>query len=247
MTSHDEFSTWDGAYLLGSLSPADRRAFEAHLATCSACAASVSELAGLPGLLARVPAEQALALVPSAAAAGPGAAADADDTAPARVGTAPDALPKLLSAARRHRSRVRWWTAGSMLAAAAVLAFVAALVLPAALTPSTSVAQGTHVTLSQVQPNPLSADVRLISEPWGTRIEANCRYEEWEGSTKSGPWTYTMVVTDRKGAATQVSSWTASAGTTVSPTATTSVPVAEIASIDIRAANGQVLLKTTFE
>ncbi|NEN06590.1 hypothetical protein G3T36_12000 [Diaminobutyricibacter tongyongensis] len=245
MTSHDEFSTWDGAYLLGALSPADRRAFEAHLATCSACAASVSELAGLPGLLARVPAEQALALVPSAAAE-PGAAAEADDTSP-RLGTAPDALPKLLSAARRHRARVRWWTAGSMLAAAAVLAFVAALVLPGVVTPSAPLAQGTHVTLSQVEPNPLSADVRLISEPWGTRIEANCRYDEWEGSTKSGPWTYTMVVTDRKGASMQVSSWTASAGTTVSPTATTSVPVADIASIDIRAASGQVLLKTTFE
>jgi hypothetical protein len=134
-----------------------------------------------------------------------------------------------------------------MLAAAAVLAFVAALVLPGALTPSTPLAQGTHVTLSQVEPNPLSADVRLISEPWGTRIEANCRYDEWEGSTKSGPWKYTMVVTDRKGASMQVSSWTAAAGTTVSPTATTSVPVADIASIDIRAASGQVLLKTTFE
>jgi hypothetical protein len=56
-----------------------------------------------------------------------------------------------------------------------------------------------------------------------------------------------MVVTDRAGASTQVSSWTASAGTTVSPTATTSVPVADIASIDIRAATGEVLLKTTFE
>ena len=246
MTSHDEFATWDGAYLLGSLSPADRRAFEAHLATCNACAASVNELAALPGLLARVPAEQALALVP-ATGAEPGATEAADDTASARVGTAPDALPRLLGAARRRRARVRWWTAGSMLAAAAVLAFVAALVLPGALAPSTPQANGTHVTMSQVEPNPLSADVRLISEPWGTRIETNCRYDEWEGSKNSGPWTYTMVVTDRAGASMQVSSWTASAGTTVSPIATTSVPVADIASIDIRAANGQVLLKTSFE
>lgn len=246
MTSHDEFATWDGAYVLGSLSPVDRHAYETHLATCDACTASVNELAGLPGLLARVPAEQALSLVP-ASAPSPGAAEAGKGTESARVSTASDALPKLLHAARRHRARVRWWTAGSMLAAAAVLAFVAALVLPGALTPNHSQASGTHVTLTQVEPNPLSADVRLISEPWGTRIEANCTYAEWEGAAGSGPWKYTMVVTDRTGAATQVSSWTASSGTTVSPTATTSVPVADIASIDIRAANGEVLLKTTFE
>ncbi len=246
MTTHDEFATWDGAYVLGALSPVDRRAYEAHLATCRSCTASVNELAGLPGLLARVPDEQALALVPAAAAAPAGAAAS-DGTPSARVGTAPDALPKLLHAARRHRARVRWWTAGSVLVAAAVLALTAFLVLPGALAPTTNQANGTHVTLSQVQPNPLTADVRLVSEPWGTRIETNCTYAEWAGSTEEGPWTYTMVVTDRAGASKQVSSWTAYAGTTVSPTSTTSVPVADIASIDIRAANGQVLLKTTFE
>jgi hypothetical protein len=246
MTRHDDFATWDGAYVLGSLSPADRRAYEAHLATCATCAASVNELAALPGLLARVPEEKALALVP-APAASPGVSGAGEASDSVRVGTAPDALPKLLHAARRHRARVRWWTAGSALVAAAILAFAAALVLPNALTPSTPQANGTHVTLSQVQASPLSADVKLISEPWGTRIETTCRYAEWEGATSEGPWKYTMVVTDRAGSSMTVSSWTASAGTTVSPTATTSVPVADIASIDIRAANGQVLLKTTFE
>ncbi|WP_426520953.1 anti-sigma factor family protein [Diaminobutyricibacter sp. McL0618] len=244
MTSHDDFATWDGAYVLGALSPADRRAYESHLASCDACTASVNELAGLPGLLARVPDEQALSLVPATAALPAAAVAGEGDE---RVGTAPDALPRLVHAARRHRARVRWWTAGSVLAAAAVLAFVTAVVGPGLLTPSHSQAVGTHVTLSQVEPNPLSADVRLVSEPWGTRIETHCTYAEWEGSSETGPWKYTMVVTDRAGASTQVSSWTASAGTTVSPTATTSVPVADIASIDIRAATGEVLLKTTFE
>ncbi|WP_345764373.1 anti-sigma factor family protein [Diaminobutyricibacter sp. McL0608] len=246
MTSHDEFATWDGAYVLGSLSPADRRAYEAHLATCGLCAASVNELAGLPGLLARVPAEKALALV-GAQAPVPVTAEAVAGAEPVRIGTAPDALPKLVHAARRHRARVRWWTAGSILVAAAVLAFVGALVLPGALAPSVPQANGTHVSLSQVEPNPLSADVRLISEPWGTRIETKCSYAEWKGATSEGPWKYTMVVTDRKGSSMTVSSWTASAGTTVSPTATTSVPVADIASIDIRAADGEVLLKTTFE
>ena len=54
----DEFATYDGAYVLGALSPADRRDFEEHLRVCAACAGSVSELAGLPGLMSKVAIEQ---------------------------------------------------------------------------------------------------------------------------------------------------------------------------------------------
>ena len=33
----DPYREWDAAYVLGALSPRDRRAFEQHLATCPAC------------------------------------------------------------------------------------------------------------------------------------------------------------------------------------------------------------------
>jgi RNA polymerase sigma-70 factor (ECF subfamily) len=56
-----------------------------------------------------------------------------------------------------------------------------------------------------------------------------------------------MVVTDRSGHQTQISTWTATEGSTVEPAATTSVPLADIAAIDIRAAAaGTVLLRSTF-
>jgi RNA polymerase sigma-70 factor (ECF subfamily) len=56
-----------------------------------------------------------------------------------------------------------------------------------------------------------------------------------------------MVVTDRSGKQTQISTWTAKAGTTVQPTATTSVPLDKIATVDIRsAADGMVLLRSSF-
>jgi len=58
--STDEFSTYDAAYVLGALSPPERSAFEAHLRTCTSCAAGVTALAGLPGLLAKVPLEQVI-------------------------------------------------------------------------------------------------------------------------------------------------------------------------------------------
>ena len=58
----DRFYTWDAAYVLGSLSPAERREYEEHLAGCTGCQAAVSELAGMPGLLAQVPPEDAALL-----------------------------------------------------------------------------------------------------------------------------------------------------------------------------------------
>ena len=58
----DRFATWDAAYVLGALSPAERREYEEHLADCSACQSAVSELAGMPGLLAQVPPEDAALL-----------------------------------------------------------------------------------------------------------------------------------------------------------------------------------------
>ena len=41
----DEFAEWDAAYVLGALSPSDRRAYERHLAECDACRAAVADLA----------------------------------------------------------------------------------------------------------------------------------------------------------------------------------------------------------
>ena len=48
--------------MLGALSPVERREFEEHLAGCPACQAAVSELAGLPGLLAQVAPDDAALL-----------------------------------------------------------------------------------------------------------------------------------------------------------------------------------------
>jgi anti-sigma factor RsiW len=49
-----DFGHEDGAYVVGALGPAKRLAFEQHLAGCPDCVRSVRELAGLPGLLARI-------------------------------------------------------------------------------------------------------------------------------------------------------------------------------------------------
>ena len=46
----DRYVTWDAAYVLGSLSSAERREYEAHLETCPRCRTAVAELSGIPAL-----------------------------------------------------------------------------------------------------------------------------------------------------------------------------------------------------
>lgn len=62
-TPADPYRDWDVAYLLGSLSPAERREFEHHLGKCPACAGNVSVLAGMPGILSAVPQQHAIEMV----------------------------------------------------------------------------------------------------------------------------------------------------------------------------------------
>src|ERR1700728_5259571 len=54
MGDNDRYATWDAAYVLGSLSTADRREYEAHLSVCPLCNQAVSELSGMPALLSKL-------------------------------------------------------------------------------------------------------------------------------------------------------------------------------------------------
>ncbi len=56
-----------GAYVLGAVDPAERRAIEQHLAQCRDCTDELARLSALPGLLGRVSAQEVQAglLVPS--------------------------------------------------------------------------------------------------------------------------------------------------------------------------------------
>lgn len=222
MNTADRYREWDAAYVIGSLSPAERREYEQHLSGCAECAAAVSSLAGLAGPLAAVSREQAFALL--------------DDGAPATPGV----LPALLEQARRERRRVRWRTAAVAVAAAAVAAVVALAV------PWENLGAGDLVAMRQTVESPITAEARLEDGPWGTRIEAVCRYAKKPGG-HSKPYAYAMFVTSKDGVEIQVKSWTAAAGSEVELTALTTLPRDEIATVDIRTAGKRkiVLLTTT--
>jgi hypothetical protein len=99
-----------GVYVLGAAEPAERTLVRMHLAWCRDCREELAGLAGLPGLLRRVPAAEADKLL--ASEAGPGGRVDPP---------ADSALSRLLGRAARTR-RVRRWLALAATAAAVVLA-----------------------------------------------------------------------------------------------------------------------------
>lgn len=222
MNTADRYREWDAAYVIGSLSPAERREYEQHLSGCAECAAAVSSLAGLAGPLAAVSREQAFALLD------------------APVPTTPSMLPALLQRAQLERRRVRWRTAAVAVAAAAVAAVVALAV------PWENLGAGDLVAMRQTVESPITAEARLVDGARGTRIDAVCRYaERSDGHTK--PYAYAMFVTSKDGEQTQVATWFAAPGSEIEFSAVTTLPRDEIATVDIRTVGKRkiVLLTTT--
>jgi hypothetical protein len=233
LNDHERYEQWDAAYLLGALSPAERREYEDHLAGCERCSSTVAALAAMPALLSELPADDALALV-----------TDHPVTPTASVAAAPpaaDLLPRLLARLRRRRLARRWILGGiGALAAAAV---VAALVLPPALGGTGPRAEGqptTTIALQQAAAVPLTAQVDLTTVPWGTRVAMTCTYET--NGSHSYTHRYALYVVPRTGEPMVVSTWNAAPGQTVRTTGSMALPVAAVERIELRDASTQDVL-----
>lgn len=232
----DPFREYDAAYVLGALSPTERKEFEAHLEDCLLCAESVRELAGLPGLLAAVPQE----------------VAELRDAGPV-----PDTLlPSLVREVRRHERRRRWTTAGAAGVAAAAVA-VAALgfggVLdggPAPRPPATAAASGPHAApsasgaaMAPLASSPLHAHLLLAPVAWGTRLDLTCTYDRPGSEAYPDGPAYVLVVRSRDGRTQQVASWRAVPGRTMSVTGASSWTRGQIEAVEVRTTDGTPLLQ----
>ena len=222
----DPFATSAGAYVLGALSAEERHAFELHLRECAECRAEVHDLAGLPGLLSRVPLRDVLAEEPS---------------------QPPDTLlPALLTRVRRKR---RTWRgvllSGSLALAACIIAVLAVILVPRGGSGGpvpTGTARPAAIAMTKVTPSPITATARVSDAQGGSKIDLSCIYR----ATAHNGWTsepaYTLAVLDKYGHTHRVATWRIASGET-SLSSVLSVEKDDIAVIQIRDAHGKVLLR----
>jgi anti-sigma-K factor RskA len=191
----------DGAYVLGALSPAERAAYERHLATCSFCREAVADIAVLPGLLGRLdPADFEKLLAP--------------DLPPPRTRrtSMPDLVMAAQSTRREERRRGRWRVLGSALAAACLALVVgigAVFWMGRDGTPATSVPGPTVAMTPANERVPVSAQINLAGAAGGTKVDLVCFYD---GDKQSQPYTIRLMAYGPDEESEQLGSWTAAPG-----------------------------------
>ncbi|WP_197382404.1 anti-sigma factor family protein [Mycolicibacterium mengxianglii] len=218
------YEQWDAAYVLGALSSDERREYESHLTGCASCRRAVSELAGMPALLALL---------------------DGGTVTDEVAGDGPPLLRSLLATVTRRRRRVRW--AAAVASAAAVLLAVALVVVSlqptSAPVPETTAAP---LELVAVAPSSYRASITVTDHQWGTGIAMACHYADWEGasSTDHDVDRLAMVAVGHDGSRTRLATWLAVTGTMALPQASTSMARDEIAAVQVVSAdNDEVLLE----
>jgi hypothetical protein len=214
----DPFAHDDAAYLLGALSPSQRRAFEEHMEHCPECSRSVREVAGVPGLLSRLP-EEAF-------------------TGSVEQTPVPDTLlPSLLREVGRRRRRTRVVAALGVAAALVVGALVAVPLLDGGDGSGSEPPPATQAQeMTRVGQDVLTASVALEQVDWGTRLRLTCRYESgesgWGAGAPQAP-SYALVVRTRDGESQQVATWRALADRTTTIDAATDADADDIAALDV--------------
>jgi anti-sigma factor RsiW len=202
-----------GAYVIDALEPAERERMREHLRTCAACRASLRELGGLPGLLARVPAPLD---TPHAVPEGPGELAFRRLHRSATAATAP---------AGPGRSR-RW-----LLVAAAVVAIGAAggvgeMVASSGTQGPTSVSATAGAVHGRADLSPTAAGTSITLALDGVASGQRCE----------------LVAVSRDGRWQTASDWTASYSGTAHVTGTVRIRAQDIDRLLIRTPDGRTLL-----
>ncbi|MDL5156122.1 anti-sigma factor family protein [Actinomycetospora termitidis] len=214
-----------GVYVLGALDPAERDAFEAHLAGCATCTAELAAVAGLPGLLSR-------AELP---------ARDPEQAPPA------DLVAGAVHRVRRRRRVAVLVAASAVVVALVAGAVVAGLVRPAAPDAVTAAAPVREVVLPGVAGSQSSGRAGLTTRPWGTQVALTCVYE---GAPRPAPapdaprTTYVLVVRGADGRVEQIASWSPPPGQDVRVAASTDLPPDRVAGLEVRTASGDVVMRS---
>jgi hypothetical protein len=203
------------AYVLGALPASERPTFESHLGECPDCRQTIADLAGIPGLLARVSPD------------------DLADPMPV-----PDTLvPGLLRAVRRSGQRRRA-VMGSLVAAVVLAVAGTALVIER----SNDDQDGPPMTsMTAVVDSPVTASAALVAHAWGTEITMNCRYDD--ASEWSRP--YDLVAVDDTGESYDIATWVVGPSKSASISGSVPIQPEHIDRLEIRLTSGTALLRLT--
>lgn len=227
----DRYVTWDAAYVLGALIGDERREYEDHMSGCARCRAAVAEIGVIPGLLATLDLDEVSAL-------------DHEEPDPP---LRPEVLQSVLDKVSWRRRRTRWVTSVAVGVAAALLAVGLVIVVRPGIiglqTGDTEQASAQMLEMSKVSETPINASIALSSYGWGTRIDMACSYGDW-GRRDAPPQNLGMVVVGHDGSRTEIATWLGLSGATALPSATTPMPMDEIAAVQmVSSPDGKVLLE----
>jgi hypothetical protein len=238
MRPGDRYAEWDAAYVIGALSAAERQEYEEHLAQCPSCRGAVAELAGMPGLLAQVPAHEALTV-------------GAPDGGPLTVPPPVSLMPEL---SQEPVPRRRAWLVPAVAAASALVVgglggyALSSMGAETGRPPLASVTQGpVRLAFSAVAPSTMTAVLDVARSGTGTELRVECQYAT-TGPTGYDPeaaWAdYAIWVVDREGNAELEKTWTARPNRVMRPTARTPLAPEEIAAVEIRRVDtGQTVMR----
>jgi hypothetical protein len=222
---HCEHEHDDGAYVLGALSPAERAAYERHLATCSFCREAVADISTLPDLLSRLDAKEfANLLDPTLTADHPGTSLR--DLAQPAVG-------------RGKRQKTFGVRVLSSVAVAILVGLVAIGVLAWTRDTTGTAPSGPAVAMTRVETDsPVSATLRLTSAAGGTKAELTCTYS----ASAPKKTTFRLVAYGHGEEQEQVGSWDAEPGSVFRMSSFTHFGRGVISRIELVRADHRVML-----
>jgi anti-sigma factor RsiW len=147
-----------GVYLLGAIEPGERAQAEDHLASCLACREELAALAGLPALLRKVPADEAMRTW-------------TDDGAGQLPGPPLAALLSRVASTRRRRRHLTAVAAAALVAGVAAATAVQVFHAGAASPPAAAAARWAATATGANPATGVWAAIRYAAQPWGSELE----------------------------------------------------------------------------